>query len=199
MSGELIPISDEQAKAIQEALKTLQGFGGFLRETLGTVPADVVGLLGGDYLKVRRAENLAKIIERAKKRLEQRQTKTEPPALPLLLPMLTAAADEDRDELQWIWAGLLEAAADPSRRTAFRLKFIEIAKQLDPLDVKVLNALAAGTGFLDPDVRQTLAKQGLNSDEIQISATNLLSLGLVGDSGRWTLYPLGKEFLRAVR
>ena len=56
----LIPISDEQAKAIQEALKTLQGFGGFLRETFGTVPQDVAGLLGGDWLKVRRAENLAR-------------------------------------------------------------------------------------------------------------------------------------------
>jgi hypothetical protein len=43
-----------------EALKTLQGFGGFLRETFGTVPQDVVGLLGGDWLKDRRAENLAR-------------------------------------------------------------------------------------------------------------------------------------------
>jgi hypothetical protein len=51
-SGSLIPISDEQARAIQEALKTLQGFGGFLRETFGTVPEDLVGVLGGDWLKV---------------------------------------------------------------------------------------------------------------------------------------------------
>jgi hypothetical protein len=35
--GNLIPISDEQAKAAQEALKTLQGLGGFLKEILGTV------------------------------------------------------------------------------------------------------------------------------------------------------------------
>jgi hypothetical protein len=31
----LVPISDEQAKAIQEALKTLQGLGGFLKDTPG--------------------------------------------------------------------------------------------------------------------------------------------------------------------
>src|SRR3954470_9613782 len=94
----LVPISDEQAKAIQEALKALQGLGGFLRETLGTVPSDVVGLLGGDYLKVRRAENLSKIIDKAKKRLEHADVKTEPPPLSLMLPILVAAADEDRDE-----------------------------------------------------------------------------------------------------
>jgi hypothetical protein len=51
--GSLVPISDEQAKAIQEALKTLQRTGGFLKETLGTVPQDLVGYLGGDWLRVR--------------------------------------------------------------------------------------------------------------------------------------------------
>jgi hypothetical protein len=50
-SGGVIPISDEQAKAIQEALKTLQGLGGFLRETFGTVPEDIVALLGGNWLR----------------------------------------------------------------------------------------------------------------------------------------------------
>jgi hypothetical protein len=55
VADNLIPISDEQAKAIQEALKTLQRFGGFVADTLGTVPQDVIGLLGGDWIKVRRA------------------------------------------------------------------------------------------------------------------------------------------------
>jgi hypothetical protein len=55
--GSLVPVSDEQAKAIQEAskaaqeaLKTLQSLGGFIREMLGTVPEDVVALLGGNWL-----------------------------------------------------------------------------------------------------------------------------------------------------
>jgi hypothetical protein len=38
-SNILIPISDEQANAIQEALKTLQGFGGFLKKHSGSVAA----------------------------------------------------------------------------------------------------------------------------------------------------------------
>jgi len=45
--GSLIPPSDEQAKAIQEAIKALRGLGEFLEKTLGTVPEDIVGLLGG--------------------------------------------------------------------------------------------------------------------------------------------------------
>ncbi len=46
--GSIIPISDEQAKAIQEAIKALQGVGGFLKQILGTVPEDLVGYFGGD-------------------------------------------------------------------------------------------------------------------------------------------------------
>ena len=61
MADSIIPVSDEQAKAIQEALKTLQRFGGFVADTLGTVPQDVIGLLGADWIKVRRAENLQRI------------------------------------------------------------------------------------------------------------------------------------------
>jgi hypothetical protein len=54
------PHSDQRrtSQAIQEPLKTLRGLGGFLRETFGTIPEDLVGLLGGDRLKVLRAENL---------------------------------------------------------------------------------------------------------------------------------------------
>jgi hypothetical protein len=51
----LIPISDEQAKAIQEALKVLQGLGSFLDKVLGDVPQNLVNYLGGDWLRVRRA------------------------------------------------------------------------------------------------------------------------------------------------
>jgi hypothetical protein len=46
----LIPITDERAKAIQEAFKALQSVGGFLREVLDTVPEDLVGYLGGEEL-----------------------------------------------------------------------------------------------------------------------------------------------------
>ena len=47
-------------------------FGGWLKETLGTLPEDLVGYFGGDWLKVRRAENAARIIEKARARLAAR-------------------------------------------------------------------------------------------------------------------------------
>jgi hypothetical protein len=200
MSGELIPISDEQAKLGQEALKTLRGLGGFLKDTFGTLPEDVVGLLGGDYLKVKRAENLYRMFEKAKKRLEDNHV-AEPDASPsLAIPIMIAAADESRDELQDIWAALLAAAADPTRKKAFRLKFIEITKHLDPLDVGLLNEISGDGIVTDSVVGLTQSKFGVSSDEVQISVNNLLELGLLGKpSSRAMLFPLGREFLRAVR
>jgi len=198
----LIPISDEQAKAIQEALKTLQGLGGFLKDTLGTVPSDIVGLLGGDYLKVRRAENLSKVFAKAKMRLEQSGIeKAMPPSLSLLLPIVAAAADEDRDELQDIWAGLLATAADPKRTKAFRLKFIEIARKLDPLDAGVLREILQVGGQTGEAMRgSAIAKFGITADEVQISIHNLLEVNLLAAPNSVPLLaPLGREFLKAIR
>lgn len=50
--------AEETAKATGQALKVLEGLGSYLKDVFGTVPADLVGYFGGDWLKVRRAENL---------------------------------------------------------------------------------------------------------------------------------------------
>src|SRR6266481_2749018 len=107
MGDELIPISDEQAKLLQEALKTLRSVGGYLREVLGTVPEDLVGLLGGDWLKVRRAENVVVLLQKYRERLEARGVKeTQPANLTIALPLFQAAANESREQLQDMWARL---------------------------------------------------------------------------------------------
>jgi hypothetical protein len=59
-ASNLIPISDAQANTVTEALKTLQRIGGYLKQILGTVPEDLVGMLGGDWLRAKRAENIAR-------------------------------------------------------------------------------------------------------------------------------------------
>jgi len=202
-SNTVIPISDEQAKAIQEALKTLQGFGGFLRETFGTVPQDVVGLLGGDWLKVRRAENLARILAKARERLRARGVETpEPASLSIGLPILSAAADESRDELQDIWACLLAAAADPNRAKSFRIAFIETVKKMDPLDAAVLqSANADDAGRVTGETQIKIAKRLDSSrDEVEVSISNLEKLDLIREVNAVTrgVSAFGREFLRTV-
>jgi hypothetical protein len=204
MSADLTPFGEEQAKAIQEALKTLRGIGGFLKQTFGTVPEDMIGLLGGDWLKARRMENFARIAEKAQRRLKLRNvTSTTPPRLPVLLPLINAAADEENDELQDLWARLLAAAADPARAKSFRAAFVDAAKKMDPLDAAVLKALP--TSHFNPVIYRQLSGQlGVSTDEIEISIDNLLSLGFIRSLGDITsptyrlVSPFAREFLRAI-
>jgi hypothetical protein len=180
----------------------LQGFGGFLRETFGTLPQDVVGLLGGDYLKVKRAENLFQMFEKAKKRIEDKHVVEPDAPLSLVIPIMIAAADESRDELQDLWAALMAAVVDPDRKGFFRLKFIEIAKRMDPLDAPVLDRLGRFNHPVDHQHRTEIVKAlGVTLDQVLVSIANLEDLGMVatGTSFTNTVQPLGREFLRAIK
>ncbi len=179
--GSLIPIGDEQAKALQEALKTLQGLGGFLKETFGTVPADLVGLLGGDWLKVRRLENFARITDKTRKRLRARHVDApEPPRLSILLPLIFAAADEEDDELQDMWARLLAAAADPARAKSIRLAFVETVKKMDPLDARILQQMTGVRVSPGSDLAAALSGHlDISRDEAWFSLERLHELGCV--------------------
>ena len=202
MTDSLIPITDEQAKALQEALKALRGLGGFLKETFGTVPQDLVGYLGGDWLGVRRAENLARILESARERLKERGVEAaEPVSLSITLPILIAAAEESRDELQDIWARLLAAAADPSRAKSFRIVFVTTVKKMDPLDAATLKSIQGLGGRVTDDTRRMAAGQlHTTPDEIAVSVSNLEKLELVGPTHRpdGVVTAFGRELLRAI-
>jgi Abortive infection alpha len=204
--GSVIPISDEQAKAIQEAIKALRGVGGFLKEILGTVPQDLIGYFGGDLLKVRRAENFARTIQKAKARLDARNAVPEPPSISILLPLVVAAAEESRDELQDIWARLLAAAADPARAKSFRIQFIEVAKQMDPLDARVLEEVNKNqSGQWAPSGRDVIKDTlKVSQDEVLVSFENLTKVGCLswpahGPHINPIITSLGKLLMQAVR
>lgn len=200
-NGSLIPGTDEQAKAIQEALKTLRAAGGALREILGTVPEDIVGYLGGDWLRVRRAENVRRLVEDAQARLRARGKEPQNPSISIAIPLLIAAADEDRDELRDIWARLLAAAADPDRAKFFRQAFIEVGKRLDPLDAAVLEGAQERGGILDGNGRNQVAgKLHVGRDQVDVAAQNLIKLELLAPTHHpdSVVSAFGREFLRAI-
>lgn len=196
-----MPITDEQAKLGQEALKALGAVGRFLREVIGTYPEDLVGYyLGGDWLKVRRAENLSRMIEELQHLLRARNVKPDSPSISIALPLLIAAADESRDELRSIWARLLAAAADPARAKSFRIQFIEVVKQMDPLDAAVLDATHRRQRVTAELTNELAIESKMNRDEVEISLDNLARLGLVAanPSRIFHISAFGREFLRAI-
>jgi hypothetical protein len=160
------------------------------------------------YAKIfslRRAENLYHMIEKAKKKLENAGVDNPDAPPKLAIPIMIAAADESRDELQDLWATLLAAAADPKKSSSFRLKFIEVVKQFDPIDAAVLIE-AARKNLVDTQQLKLLAEPlSLREDEVSVSLANLETLGLFvrhESSGRNYRHlnqtAFGRELLRTI-
>lgn len=195
----MLPITDEQAKLGQEIVGALRGVGSFFKEALGSLPQDIIGYLGGDWLRIRRAENIAEMMNKAKKRLESwGVTDSEPASLTVAIPILHSAADESREEIQDLWARLLAAAMTPSRSRYFRQGFTDVIKEMDPLDALIL--LKQGTET-STDLAQTLKELEVSSDQYIISLQNLQKLNICtvkNDKTKYNLSPFGREFLRLI-
>ncbi len=124
---------------------------------------------------------------RARERPEARGVKDPSPAdLAVALPILHAAADESRDELQDLYARLLAAAMDPNRASQVRRSLVEFVNQLDPMDASVLHRLVidppaagAGTGDLAEGVARAL---GVSREEAFFSLERLHHLGALSEN-----------------
>lgn len=196
----VIPITDEQSKLGQEIVGALRGVGSFFKEALGSVPQDIIGYLGGDWLRIRRAENIADMMNKAKKKLESWGIEdSEPASLTVAIPILHGAADESREEIQDLWARLLAAAMAPSRARYLRQGFTEVIKKMDPLDALIL--LEQGSEKTT-EMAQTLKQLNVSSDQYIISLENLQELKIClpspADKAKYRLSPFGREFLRVI-
>jgi len=177
--------------------------------------ANVIGVLGGDALRdfrerqrERRAGQHAKLSADAIKLLQDRGVK-EPvePNSEAVDELAQAAECEPREDLRALWAKLLAAMFDPARAPSFRREFIQIAKQLEPLDAATLPILING-GELGPSRREFVATcLGVNVDEVALAFRNLNRLDLIWPSADHItasrsqpfVTPLGRRFLAAVQ
>lgn len=198
----LIPVSDAQAELGAEALRTLRSAGSYLADIVGDLPKDFIGWLVGDRIKAIRAKRLVKLAADADAYARlQGAAEPEPPPLKIAIPILEAAADEDREELQDLWARLLAAAMNPNRSRLVRQRFATALRSLDVNDVLVLQRLGdAHRAFQRTQTRDIAAALNMSEDEFEVSFLNLAQVGFVGDYNSQIrgLLSLGKEFLRTV-
>ena len=215
MTDGLIPITDEQAKLGQEIVKAFRGLGSFLERALGTTPEDLVGYLGGDWLHIRRAESIIKMLYKARERLAAIGIKeTKPAPLSVALPILQGAADEDREELVDLWARLLASAMDPATRNNVRHAFIAAVKEMDPPDAKIMHHLyvervariqrggRGGGDRTDTSADAISNILGYRRDDAEVSLDHLEILGFLSippnnDRNIWLPNAKFREFMRA--
>jgi hypothetical protein len=206
MNGDESKAVQAVAEATTKGLDSADKLGGFLSRVFGTVPEDVVGVLGGDWLHHVRLRNAASLLERTHEILRDRgiDAKTQSMSPSVGLPLLQAAQDETRDELKELWARLLANGMDPTRTKQVRLSIITAVKQFDPLDAVVLTRIAESPSNLD----RMIAAVGAPVDEILVSFLNLFKIGCIvgldpviptkSIAGQVVdASPLGREILRA--
>jgi hypothetical protein len=175
-------ISKEEAKAVQ----TLSTFGAtvvteasnlarYAGRILGTVPEDAVSLVIGDPLHFVRTAIAGWYDQRLDRLMRDRNVEPQPVSPSIAIPLIRAAYDEGRPELQELWAQLIASAMDPTSASRVRRSFIDTLQKLDPLDARVLQMRRDIPGNLQPNSRDFLANRlDVSSGEVEISAMNLV-------------------------
>jgi hypothetical protein len=122
-----------------------------------------------------------------------------------MLPILAAAADENREELQDLWERLLAAAMDPNRQRFVRQSLISTVSQMDPYDVLVFREVYGNpSANWAPNGRDFMkAKLQSSQEEVLVSFDNLARLkciAFVSDPQvNPIVAPLGRLLMSAVR
>jgi abortive infection alpha-like protein len=201
MGNELIrPIDENTAKAIEETARfggklvdAGTAAGGYLDKTLGSLPQNLVGLIGDQvaYWRARRYIELSKDLER---RLADRGAKGVEPSPSLGIPILEAAVDETRSELKDLWERLLANAFDPARTRVVRSSFVELLKKFDPMDALVFEVMASvPAGLLSPNARDYVVARLVGKayiEEVLVSFENLEALGCISAVNRDAWNPI---------
>jgi hypothetical protein len=94
-----------------------------------------------DKLKFMRVERAMRLAIRYDEIMAQRGlNSSEQPVPPkIALPAIEQASLEENDDLQDLWANLLTSAHDPSLNDVVRSAFVDILKQMEVVDVHILN------------------------------------------------------------
>ena len=212
-----VKISDEQAKAVtalagigERVMDLVEPLLKPVAEIVGRGTADALALLGANWLSQARLEQVAVLQHNSAERLRRRGIEPQPVSPTLAIPLLKAAADEDSPELLELWEELLAAAMDPKRARSARRSYVDLLRQMDPLDALAFK-LVAGPSPRRPTVREYIAAAaGVGPDQAEVSLQNLYALGVVQALGvrigqpaahidNVDLTALGRELVRVLQ
>ena len=188
----------EIAKTAGEAIQAAGGLGSYFARVFASIPDNLLGLLVGDWLEHKRRRNLA-VLEANTARIlaDVPPERLAEPSPSVLIPLVQAAIDESRTELQELWAALLaNSMLDGGRKV--RRDYFEAVKQMEPSDALLLDIISRrrqsledamvpldANGFVirSNNIARKLAERGVSANEQLISVAKLQNLNYVNSTG----------------
>lgn len=148
--------TQEVAKTARTGIEAAQGFGSFVARVLGEPLETAVGLVS-DRLKFVRFERQVRLADRYTEFMTQRRLSSQDQSVSpkIALPAIENASLEEDDELQDLWANLLASCHDKTLNGVVRSGFVDIIRQLEVVDVHILNYIYANT--LKKNLEHTVA------------------------------------------
>ena len=152
---------------------------------------DSIGIVA-DKIKFYRFHNYLKLCENAatimceKGYSEDDITNAVP--LKVAIPLIESATLEDDNELQLLWAQMLANAMDPQFTIAVKLRYVSLLREMEPLDVRILNVyhLERVTNYGDSSLNSVLFERNLIADNfdmseylVEVSLLNLIRLSCI--------------------
>lgn len=174
---------DENSSASVSVVAAASKLGAFLSTLLGSPLEEGAGILQ-DRLRLERWERQNRLMDRYDEVVRQRKLigRTCAVAPKFVVPIVEAATLEDDDSLQDMWAELLVTAGDPSRRGKMRSAFVDILRQIEPIDAILLSTILRTSGApSEPTARRQwlLSRLGVDDETLLASLDNLMRLRLV--------------------
>ncbi len=194
MLGEEIKNAAEVVKTTVDAIKAVEetGTGKFVGRVFGGMLENSLGLVG-DAIKFKRIEFYERHVHKTKENLKRRGIDWERDDLKTVKPKVAIAvfenaSFEEDDDLHTLWSNLLANAMDPNFTGDIALRHVSILKEMEPLDLRVLQVCYLGkvNNHSNDDFDNVLfSKANLIQDlkisdtEIEVAILNLMRLGCV--------------------
>jgi hypothetical protein len=142
-NAEWAKATQELAKTARTGLEIADKSRTFLWNVLGKHIELASETFLSEPLRYLAAKRHLRLIDRYNELISARhlEGKTRPVPLKIALPVFEHASLETDDALQDLWANLLATAGDPNHASDIRVGFVDIIKQLEPVDAKILSIL----------------------------------------------------------
>ena len=178
----------------EEANEFLSKIFGPLAEKTGDILSNLLDGSLGMKVKLWRYKRIIETILKARQYLLDKGINPKAVPLKILHPLLESASLEDNGDMQGIWAALLANAADPKNSNDIHSSYIDILKQLTPIEAKLLDTYYSfymkeeipweRTGFghkseFRISKENVCSNIGLSSEQFYLIVCNLIRLNLL--------------------